>query len=156
MNSYSIFGVDFGHINIPVVSYCYKFFVPLKLIIMDIGIDWGRQNKKVHKIYYNFDICDLNFYNIDGTTNNILCICLSDLDKYLQTIKLDHAPIHVQEKLEKYQKICAKFLLDCLNSKDLEGVVYISTPINPYFKNLVAHKQWNKSALQRLGICIGE
>lgn len=156
MNPYTVFEIDFGRIQLPVILACSIFYVPINPIIKDIGLDYNEEERKLYSNYYNIIFNEFDDERIDKTINSILCIRLSDLNRYFQTIKIYFVPEFARKKLEKYQLYCAKYFYDCLHSANLEGVVSITTPISPAFREAIATYGWNDSALKRLGVYVGE
>ena len=156
MNPYPVFEVEFDNTYLPVILAYSIFYVPIKPIIQDIGLDYDNEERKIHSNYYNIPWNEFEDQRIDRTVNSILCIRLSDLNNYLHTIKIDSVPEFARYKLEKYQACCAKFLTDSLHSANLDGVVSITTPISPAFREAVATYGWSDSALKDLGVYVGD
>ena len=156
MNPYTVFEIDFGRIQLPVILSCSIFYVPIKHIIQDIGLDYNEEERKLYSNYYSIRYNEFDDIRIDKTISSILCVRLSDFDRYLKTIDIDDVPKFARNKLEKYQKVCEKFFTDSLHSANLEGVVSITTPISPAFREAVATYGWNDSALKDLGVYVGE
>lgn len=156
MNPYAVFEIDFGTTQFPAVLVCGIFYVPIKPIIQYIGIDYGSEKRKIHSNYYNISWNEFDDQRIDRTINSILCIRLSDLNSYFRTIKIDSVPEFARHKLKSYQVSCEKIFTDSLYSSNLEGVVSITTPISPAFREAIATYGWNDSALKRLGVYVGE
>ena len=156
MNPYAIFEIEFDNTYLPVILSCNIFYVPIKPIIQNIGLDYNNEERKINSHYYTISCAEFDDQRIDRTINRILCIRLSDLNRYFQTIKIDFVPEFARKKLEKYQAYCAKDFYDCLHSANLDGVVSITTPLSPVFSEAITTYGWNDSALNRLGVYVGE
>lgn len=158
MNYYSIFEVEYKFINLSVIWYCNSFYVPIKPIIKHIGLNWKPQLKKLSNVSYGMAYNSHCAYvadeRTDGSVNYMHCIPLSSLDNFLKTIDLRSVPERIKKRLEDYQNTCARTLMNSLNSRNLDGVVSIITPVDSYFRELVVKQRWNVEALKELGVYV--
>ena len=157
MNYYVLFATSFDGHYLPVILHQNNFYVPLKSIIQRLGLNWKRQAKKEHNGSYGFRWCHITDVRLDFSTNDTLCIMLSDLGAYLKSIKQISVPVRMRDKLEKYQNNCARTLIHSINSPNLDGVDAIITSMDPtLFRDIAIRQGWNSEALKKLGVCVVE
>lgn len=156
MTDYTCFDIEFHDNVIAVIEWRGIFYVPIKPIINHLGINWQTQVRKLnnfsYKQYYNIYCINFEDSRPDGSVNKMLCIALTELHTYLNTINLRFVPKWARENIEYYQHNCAKSLINSLNSPNLEGVEGITTSYDPYFLEVVVKQNWDIKALANIGI----
>ena len=156
INPYTTFKIAYNDTIISVIWYRNNFYVPIKPIIQRIGLDWRGQARSLHydKRMNFMEIERLYIEDVrpDDSVHKMLCVSLASLEKYLNRARPGSAPIWALKNLEHYRASCARTLKSSLNSRDLKGVLAITTSNDLDFLDLVAKQKWNIEALNDLGV----
>ncbi len=157
-NNLTVFEVEYDDTNISVILHKDRFYVPIKPIIQHIGLDLRAQSRMLNDeffcTYFKIDCIYIEDIRPDDSINDMRCISLATLDNFFEKIDITYAPKWVRDKLEHYKASCTRTLMESLNSRNLDGVVSITTSNDPYFLDLVAKQCWSIRALQDLGVYV--
>ena len=106
MSQHQIVSVPFRNETVLAVVADGKFYVPMKPICQNLGLQWEAQHKRIKRhVVMNEGVCDVQIPSAGGE-QEMTCLPLSMLNGWLFGVDVNRVKPALRDKLMDYQREC--------------------------------------------------
>ncbi|WP_340608089.1 phage antirepressor N-terminal domain-containing protein [Xenorhabdus bharatensis] len=115
-----IINVPFYGADLFIVNYNGEPYVPMKLIVEGIGMDWKSQLAKLNKRFKS-TMVEITIVAADGKNRDMACLALRKLAGWLATINPNKVKVSIRDKVIRYQEKCDDVLYEYWTTGEIKA-----------------------------------
>ncbi|CAI1919145.1 phage antirepressor N-terminal domain-containing protein [Serratia marcescens] len=140
---HSVISVPFHGSTLYIVKHQGKPYVPMRPVVVGMGMDWQRQRAKL-KGQFNTHIKKLTILpSVDSQPTTFLCLALNNFSDWMQTVCPNKVKPQIRDKVIQYQCECHELLHKGLAKGESQQISARAPEKRPPLQtavNRIAHK----------------